>query len=80
MPRGRRGPELSPQLRSRICELHSIGWGARRIHKKHPEVALSTISYTIRKERERINNESKARSGRPRQLTDWYRDYIYDMT
>ena len=23
---GRRGPELSPQMRARICELRSLGW------------------------------------------------------
>ena len=44
---GRRGKELSPQTRSRICELNSIGWGYKRIHNKHPEIPISTIKSTI---------------------------------
>ena len=73
MPRGK---ELSPQMRSRICELKSIGWGAKRIHKKHPEIALSTIHYTLRKETERINCASLPRSGRPPALTPKNRQKI----
>ena len=34
---GRRGPELSPQLRSRICELRSLRWSHAKIQQKHPE-------------------------------------------
>lgn len=76
-----RGPELSPQERSRICELHSINrWGAVRIHRVHSEFKISTIKYTIRKERERERNQSLSRSGRSRKLTEEQRDLVYDLT
>ncbi|KAL6868527.1 hypothetical protein J3F83DRAFT_699174 [Trichoderma novae-zelandiae] len=74
----RRGPELSPTLRARICELSSIGYGYKRIHKIHPEVALSTIKYTIAKEAVRDDNHSLPRPGVPRKLTEEQRDLIYD--
>lgn len=77
MPRGK---ELDPQTRSRICELKSIGWGAKRIHQKHPEIPLNTIKTTIRRENQRLNNVSQPRSGRPRQLTEEQRDHLYDLT
>lgn len=40
--------ELIPQMRSRICELHSIGWGYKKIHSKHLGVPISTIRDTIK--------------------------------
>lgn len=73
------GSELSPQTRARLCELGSIGWSARRIHAKHPEIPISTIRTTLRRESQRVNNTSKKRSGRPRSLTEEQRDYIYDI-
>ena len=75
-----RGPELSPQMRSRLCELNSIGYGAKRISKIHPEIPLSTIKYTLRKEAIRKNNISMLRSGQPRKLSEEQRDSIYDLT
>ena len=78
MPRGR---ELTAQMRSRICELHSINkWGAKRIQKVHPKIPLSTIHYTIRNEVHRRDNTSKRRSSRPRHLTEEDRHYIYSLT
>ena len=77
---GRRGKELSPQTRSRICELNSIGWGYKRIHNKHPEIPISTIKSTIYNERKRLNNHSLPRSGRPHGLTEEQRDHLYDLT
>jgi hypothetical protein len=65
-----RKKELSPQLRSRLCELKSIGWSYSKIKEKHPEIPLGTIRSTICLEKTRINNISKPRSGRPRQLTE----------
>lgn len=76
----RRGKEPDPQLRSRICELKSIGWGATRIHRQHPEIPLSTIKTTLRRESERKNCVSKPRSGCPRGLTEEQRDHLYDLT
>ncbi|KAF3391222.1 Sterol 3-beta-glucosyltransferase UGT80A2, partial [Penicillium rolfsii] len=49
--------ELTPALRERICELHSIGWGYKRIHKRYPWISLGGIRYTIKKEPEASCNE-----------------------
>lgn len=58
--------ELDPTMRARICELHTTAhWGYKKIHNKHPEISISTIRYTIKKEKERLNQASKPRSGRP---------------
>lgn len=38
-----RRTELTPQLRFRICELHSIGWDAKKIHNKYPDIPVNTI-------------------------------------
>ena len=77
---GRRGKELSPQTRSRICELNSIGWGYKRIHNKHPEIPISTIKSTIYNEQKHLNNHSLPRSGRPHGLTEEQCDHLYDLT
>lgn len=77
---GRRGPELDPYIRTRICELRNTAkWSYRAIHKAYPTIPLSTIHYTVRKERERQNNQSLPRSGQPRKLTEDDRDHIYDI-
>ena len=34
-----------PTVRATICELYSIGWGYKRIRKKHSHISLSTIRY-----------------------------------
>jgi hypothetical protein len=75
----RRGPELSPQMRSRICELSSLGWSYNRIHAKHPEVPRTTIADTCRQEAKRLNNFSQARPGPPRVITEEQRDMLYDI-
>ncbi|PON24325.1 hypothetical protein TGAM01_v206657 [Trichoderma gamsii] len=64
-----RGKELSPQQRSQICELHSHGYGYRRIFKLLAEVPLSTIKYTCQQEAKRKENQSRPRSGAPRKLS-----------
>jgi hypothetical protein len=71
-----RGKELSPQTRSRICELRSLGWTPSRIHKKHPEIPLGTIKSTIRRKAFRNDNTTLPRSGAPRKLTQEDRDRI----
>lgn len=73
------GAELSPQLRSRICELHSLSYSYTQIHKIHPEVKLSTIKTTCRRENLRVNNTTRPRSGAPRKISEVQRDYIYDI-
>ena len=37
--------KICPNGSARICELHSIGWGYKRIRKKHSHISLSTIRY-----------------------------------
>ena len=71
-----RGPELTSQMRSRICELSTQGFSRRRIVTIH-QLPLSTVSYTIKKEQQRVNCESLPRSGRPRALTEDQRDQVY---
>ena len=78
MPRPRK--ELDPQLRSRICELKSIGWGAKCIHRQHPAILLSTIKTTLKREKERLNCVLKPRSGCSRGLTEEQRDHLYNLT
>ena len=73
-----RGKELSPEIRSRICELSSLRFSHARIHKIHPEIPLGTIKSTIRLESLRVNNQTRPRSGAPRRLTEEQRDQIYD--
>ncbi|KAL2809812.1 hypothetical protein BJX63DRAFT_423570 [Aspergillus granulosus] len=61
--------ELTPALRERICELHDAAkWGYKRIQKRYPFISVSTVRYTIKKDRERIGGVSKPRSGRPKKL------------
>ena len=79
MPRPR-NKELSPQMRSRICELKSIGWGYKRIHNLHRDIPLSTIKSTILLEQKRKDNLSRTRSGRLHKLTEEQRDHIYDLS
>ncbi len=74
-----RGPELSPQLRSRLCELRSLGFSYSRIHSHHPEVPLSTIKYTCIRERQRDDNKSRPRAGAPRKLTEEHKKKLVDL-
>ena len=71
--------ELSPQMRSRICELHSLNWSAGRIHRKYLEIPISTIRTTIRREALRDDNQTRPRSGRPHALSEEQRDHVYDI-
>ncbi|OGE49971.1 hypothetical protein PENARI_c019G06796 [Penicillium arizonense] len=71
-----RSKELTPAIRERICELHAIGWGYKRIHGRYPYIPLSTIRYTVTKEKERRDGVSKPRSGRPKKLTEADKDRL----
>ena len=66
----RRNTELSPQLRSRICELRSLGLSYPKIYQIHPDIYLSTIKITCQRESLRINNKSRPRAGAPRKLLE----------
>lgn len=74
-----RGPELDPQTRARLCELKSIGMSYNEIHKRYPHIPLSTITSTVRLEKQRQNNVSRPRAGAPRKLTEEQRDRIYEL-
>ena len=74
-----RGTELTPQLRSRICELRSLGYSYSHIQAIHPEVKRSTIITTCRREHLRDDNKTRPRSGPPRKLTEEQRDHVYDL-
>lgn len=72
--------ELSPQMRARIVELASEHWSAPRIHRKYPEIPLSTIRLTIKTYPFGTTDfTSKSRTGRPRALTEEQRDHVYDI-
>jgi transposase len=74
----RRGPELTPQMRGRILQLHSLRYSCRAIAELH-QLPKSTVHYTIRKERERNEKqESLPRPGAPRVILEEQRDRIYD--
>ena len=72
--------ELTPQMRARIVELSSERWSAPRIHRKYPEIPLSTIRFTIKWYLFGTTDfTSKPRIGRPRALTEEQRDHVYDI-
>jgi hypothetical protein len=75
-----RRKELLPQMRSRICKLHSIGWGAKRIYYLHREILLGTIKTTIRREVIRKENVTLPQSGAPQKISKEEQDHIYDLT
>lgn len=74
------GKELSSSTRSRICSLRTTAnWSYNRIQHEFPNVPRSTIVTTCRREALRgQRNITRPRSGRPRNLTDFDRDMIFD--
>ncbi|KAJ5215034.1 Transposable element tc3 transposase [Penicillium chermesinum] len=68
--RQRKG-EIDPFTRTKIVELKkTAGWSYSAIHKRFPSIPLSTIKSTVTRADSRVNNISKARSGRPPKLDD----------
>ncbi|KAK7914166.1 hypothetical protein PG985_011869 [Apiospora marii] len=65
-----KGKPLSQGWRDRICELHRIGFGYKSIKSQHPELDLSTIRYTIRMEKFRVDNANRRPPGRPKKKRD----------
>lgn len=72
--------ELTPQMRSRLCELKSIGLSYNQIHQRHPEIPMGTIRSTIRREKDRDDNKTAPRSGRPRKITEEQLDRLRDLS
>jgi transposase len=68
--------ELTPAIRERICELHAIRWGYKRIYTRYPYIPLAIIRYTIKKESERRDGMLKPRPGRLKKLTKADKDRI----
>ncbi|KAJ5779150.1 hypothetical protein N7457_006870 [Penicillium paradoxum] len=67
----RRGAELDPYLRTRLCVLRTTAkWTYKQIQNEYPHIPLSTIKSTIMRESNRVNNHSQARSGRPSKLKE----------
>jgi hypothetical protein len=58
-----RGPELSPQMRARICELRSLGWSYNCICAKHLNIPKLTIGDMCCQEAKCLNNASQPRLG-----------------
>jgi transposase len=68
-------------MRARICELHTNAkMGYKRIHQVHSEIPISTIRDTIKKEQERINQQSKPCSGPPEKLITEDKQKLIDLT
>ena len=67
----RKNCELTPHLRTQITTLKEVaGWSYGEIHKKFPDLPLSTIKMTCLRSRIRHKEESLKRSGRPSKLDD----------
>lgn len=78
MPSRAKHCELSPQLRGRILELHSLGWSLQKIATKH-QLPKSTVQYTVTKAKERTaNQESLPRQGAPRVISEDQRDALLE--
>jgi transposase len=78
-PPRHRNQELDPYTRTRICELkNTAGWSYKQIQQEYPTIPKSTIQSTIRREAQRVDNHSIARSGRPRKLSEEDRDRILE--
>ena len=73
---GRRGRELSSQMRASICKLRSLEWSYDRIHQKHPEIPRSIIGDACRNEANRLNNVTRPRSGALRVIMKDERDAL----
>lgn len=77
---GRRGKELDPFVRTRLCELKAYGLSYRKIHELYRHIPLSTIKTTVLMEKKRVNNASLPRPGHPRKLTAEHRDHLYELS
>ena len=71
--------DLTFTMRARICELHSIGWGYRRIHQRYPQIPFSTVRYTVINQNDRNDHISKPRSGRPPILSPEQKDHLHKL-
>jgi transposase len=75
MPRGK---ELSPYMRTKICEARACGLTPKEIAFQH-SVNVDTVRYTLKKERARLENALRPQSGRPRKIDEQTRDYLVNI-
>ena len=75
MPRGR---EITPYIRTKICEAKACGLKNKEIAHCH-QVTIDTVKYTLKREWLRVENASHSRSGRPRKIDAPTRDYLVDV-
>jgi transposase len=64
----RRGFDLTPSLRSRICGARDFGVGIAEIARRY-EIPDSTVRSTLQQEPLRINDESLPRSSAPTKVS-----------
>jgi transposase len=77
MPRAKR-PDLNPQMRGRILELHSLGYSYQFIATEH-NLPRSTVQTTVRNAQIRPETqEFLPRKGAPRVIIEEQRDHIFD--
>jgi hypothetical protein len=55
---GRRGKELSPDIRARLCELKAIRWTFIIIYQWYPDIPYLTIRSIIKQENNRKDQKS----------------------
>jgi hypothetical protein len=73
--------ELDPLMRAYICELYTNAKiGYKHIHQVYPEISISTIRNTIKKEQERINQQLKPRAGPLEKLIAEDKQKLIDLT
>jgi hypothetical protein len=81
MVRTQGSKDLTPQIRSRICELARVnGWGPSRIQKEHPTIKRDTIKKTIKLEAIRNDNQSRNRTGRRPILDETDRRFLIETS
>jgi hypothetical protein len=80
--RRRRGTELTPTLRARICELRDAGLSygkiAAQVSRLGDVISKSTVATTYQKQKDRVDNVSRPRSRAPRVITEVERDIMMD--
>ena len=87
----RKGPEISPEVRTSDVDLHQNGHRLCEINKLL-QLPYMTVSNVLKRILQSESVETKARSGRPKVVTDRgyrnierlvkvnYRDFLSDMT
>ena len=68
-PPRRRNCQLDAYTRTKLVELKTVaGWTYKQIHTKYPTIPIGTIKTTIARAKDRNQNKTLPRSGRPRKL------------